>query len=45
MKKVKLHFNFLSAADKMFSKIAVLFIPKVVTLAPVTTKVPHNPRR
>jgi len=45
MKKAKLHFNFLSAADKMFSRIAVLFIPKVVALIPVATKVPHNPRR
>jgi hypothetical protein len=45
MKKAKLYFNFLSAADKAFSMVAVLFTTiKVVTL-PVTIRVPFSPRR
>ncbi|MEW6467445.1 MAG: hypothetical protein AB1458_00895 [Bacteroidota bacterium] len=43
MKKAKLKFNFFSAADKVFSAIAVLFIPALS--APVCSKVPYFPRR
>jgi len=44
MKKAKLYFNFLSAADKMFSMVAVLFTVKV-TAIPVVIRVPFSPRR
>lgn len=44
MKKAKLFFNFLSAADTLFGTIAVLFSIKV-TPAPVVTRVPFSPRR
>jgi hypothetical protein len=44
MKKAKLFFNFLSAADMMFSLVAVLFTHKVVA-TPFTAKVPFSPRR
>ena len=44
MKKVKLSFDFLSAADKMFSGIAVLFTVKVAA-TPVAIRVPYFPRR
>lgn len=43
MKKVKLLFNFLSAANMVFGSIAVLFTPE---LAPISCrKVPFFPRR
>jgi hypothetical protein len=44
MKKVKLSFDFLSAADKMFSSIAVLFTPVIAT-TPVAIRIPYYPRR
>jgi hypothetical protein len=44
MKKVKLPFNFLSAADKAFSIIAVLFAVKIATI-PVAIRVPFSSRR
>ncbi|CAN5329545.1 hypothetical protein BH10BAC1_BH10BAC1_07130 [soil metagenome] len=44
MKKVKLYFDFLSAADKMFSVIAVLFTFKIVA-SPAAIRVSYFPRR
>lgn len=44
MKKAKLFFDFLSAADKAFSMVAVLFISNIVA-SPVTMRVPFFPRR
>jgi hypothetical protein len=44
MKKVKLSFNFLSAAGKAFSTFAVLFTPKIA-LVPVAIRVPFSSRR
>jgi len=45
MKKVKLYSNFLSAADKMFGTIAVLFTTRKIVALPVTIRVPFSPRR
>ncbi|MGZ4035853.1 MAG: hypothetical protein ACXVPU_17430 [Bacteroidia bacterium] len=44
MKKAKLSFNFFSAADKMFSMVAVLFTVKIAA-TPVAIRVPFSPRR
>jgi len=44
MKKVKLSFDFLSAADKMFSMVAVLFTSKIAA-TPVAIRIPYRPRR
>ena len=44
MKKAKLFSNFLSAADKMFSMVAVLFTFKIAA-TPVAIRVPYAPRR
>lgn len=44
MKKVKLSFDFLSAADKMFSMVAVLFTV-MIAASPVAIKIPYCPRR
>jgi hypothetical protein len=44
MKKAKLYFNFLSAADKVFSVVAVLFI-QTVAFPVFATRVPFSPRR
>ncbi|MFL5765851.1 MAG: hypothetical protein ACJ77K_18030 [Bacteroidia bacterium] len=44
MKKEKLHFDFLSAADKVFSMVAVLFTSKATT-SPSVVRVPFFPRR
>lgn len=44
MKKVKLNFDFLSAADKMFSTIAVLFTFQIAA-SPAPMRVPYFPRR
>ncbi len=44
MKKVKLSYDFLSAADKMFSMVAVLFTVKVAA-TPVAIRVYYFPRR
>lgn len=44
MKKVKLYIDFLSAADKAFSMVAVLFT-LVFAASPVAKRVPFFPRR
>lgn len=45
MKKAKLNFDFLSAADKAFSMVAVLFKLQVITNSAVITRVPYYTRR
>ncbi|MDP3352637.1 MAG: hypothetical protein Q8S44_02735 [Flavobacteriaceae bacterium] len=45
MKKAKLNIDFLSAAEKVFSMIAVLFRLQVMTNSIVVTRTPYFTRR